>query len=430
VFEPTNWDEVILREVDTKTWAAIILLLTQPRVTSSVCSAEFDYRVSFRQCASMVDAKAKASRPNWICMLFSSSYRFEFPAHLVRLCVYTDLSCKELTQTVATAQTGTNAVSPAASSPKPAEGFVIWNWGILYSFSMPLAAFLMAHYFRALDSALLSLDNVIKPSEASDKPFTEFLAERVRSQWSSAIFPISLLLTVILALAADGRDIIAPLQSIIRPTCTRDWSTVGYTQGLHSPVWYFAFNCVAFSMEAFLGYCGIVLLLLTGGVFGTVFSYGLGSRRIVDAFRSSGTAPPPERYHPNWIWCRVRCGLEELDVVFVMFTGLSLFALVASAASIFVNVYLRHHPTTGSIVLAVGTMFFIPWSAFWIFVPYFTNFPRQLPADYKPTENPCPPPDPWPFGSEKLSWTLIVTTALFWLSILTSLLSALFSIPK
>jgi hypothetical protein len=295
---------------------------------------------------------------------------------------------------------------------------------------MPLAAFLMSHYFLALDRALLSLDDVLKPVGSSEKPFTAFLAERVRTQWSSTIFPVSLGLSVILTLVADGHDIVAPLQSsVIWPTCARDWSTVGYTQGVFPPIWYFAFNCLAFSMQAFLGYCGILVLLLTGGVFGTVFTCGLGRREIIDTFRPPGTEPAPERYRPDWVWCDVRCGLKSLDNVFLMFTGLSLVALVGSAASIFVNVYLRHHATRGSIILAVGAMFFIPWSAFWIFVPYFSTFPRALPADFKPTKTPCDRPDPWPFGGQLLAWTLIVITALFWFSLLLSLLSSLFGIP-
>jgi hypothetical protein len=326
---------------------------------------------------------------------------------------------------------GQNSGTSAASEPALADGFAIWNWGILYSFAMPLAAFLMGQYFRALDNGLLSLDSVIKPVEGAEKSFTAFLAERVRAQWSSTVFPTSLIFALVLTVFADGRDIVAPLQSsVILPSCTRDWSTVGYTQGLFAAISYFIFNCAAFAMEVFLGYCGILLLLLTGVTFGTVFRFGLASKLIVDSFRAPGTEPPPERYRPDWMWCDARCGLGGLDIVFLFFTGLSLFALVASATSIFVNVYLRHHATPGSVVLAVGTMFFIPWSAFWIFVPYFTNFPRELPADYKPTKSPCSKPDPWPFGSEKLSWTLIIITVLFWLSLLSSLLSSLFGFPK
>jgi hypothetical protein len=134
------------------------------------------------------------------------------------------------------------------------------------------------------------------------------------------------------------------------------------------------------------------------------FAYAL------DAGSNALTAEASFNIGVGWdiVWCDVRCGLKSLDNVFLMFTGLSLFALVGSSASIFVNVYLRHHATRGSIRLAVGTMFFIPWSAFWIFVPYFSTFPRALPADFKPTKTPCDPPDPWPFGSQLLAWTLIV----------------------
>jgi hypothetical protein len=345
---------------------------------------------------------------------------------------YKKISC-HATQTTVPGGTGPSSGNSTGSEPTLADGFAIWNWGFLYSFSMPLAAFMMGHYFRALDNGLLSLDGVIKPSDGSAKSFTAFLAERVQLQWSSIVFPISLVFALVLTVFADGRDIIAPLQSnVILPSCTRDWSSVGYTQGIFPALWYFAFNCAAFAMQAFLGYCGILVLSLTAVTFGTVFRFGLGSRAIVDSFRAPGTEPPPERYRPDWVWCDTRCGLGALDIVFLLFTGLSLFALVASAASIFVNVYLRHHATPGSVVLAVGTMFFIPWSAFWIFIPYFSNFPKKLPPDFEPppTREICDTPDPWPFGSERLSWTLIAITVLFWLSLLTSLLGALFGIVK
>lgn len=327
--------------------------------------------------------------------------------------------------------------------PTLAYGFSAWNWGFLYSFALPLAVSLMGLYFRVFDYALLSLDNVIKPEKQSNektndgraiqvedanKPFTVFLAERTRTLWSSIIFPISLALSLILTVVADGRDIVAPLQSrIIWPTCTRDWSTVGFTvTNASAQSWYFAFNCAAFLMQAFLGYCGILLLIMTGVVFGQVFTYGLGRRDILESFREPGTQKLPARYTPVWVWCHERCGLEKLDTVFLIFTGLSFFALVASAMSIFVNIYERHRVTHGSVVLAIGTMFLIPWSVFWVFVPYFTNFPKQLPTDFVPTTNPCNPPNPWPFGSEKMTWVLIVITSTFWFALFLALIKGLF----
>lgn len=45
----------------------------------------------------------------------------------------------------------------------PADGFSIWNWGILYFVAMPLAAFLMSVYFKSLENSLVKLDAVIKP---------------------------------------------------------------------------------------------------------------------------------------------------------------------------------------------------------------------------------------------------------------------------
>jgi hypothetical protein len=305
------------------------------------------------------------------------------------------------------------------------------NWGILYLFAMPLAAFLMGNYFRLLDNALLTLDDVIKPAGPPDEPkerFTQFLVERIRLQWSSWIFPLSLVAPILLAAIADGRDILAPLQSkAMLPSCSLDWSVVGYTTPGHvATLWYLAFNLAAWVMQVFLGYCGVLVLALTGGVLGTVFRYGLGDRVIIDAFRPPAALPAPDRYRPEWQYCKARCGLEALDVVFMLFVGLNLFALVASAISIFVNVFWRSGATPGSFMLALGTMFFIPLSFFWVFVPYFSHFPEDFPKDFVPRNTDCVKPNPWPFKSEKLSWTIIVITAGFWLFLLVVILRSLF----
>jgi hypothetical protein len=321
--------------------------------------------------------------------------------------------------------------TPAVGTGTTADGFLVENWGLLYLFAMPLAAYLMGSYFRLLDNALLTLDDVIKPEGASEglkEPFTKFLGERFRLQWSSWIFPLSLAAPILLTAIVDGRDILAPLQSkAILPSCSQDWSVLGYTTpGYATAPWYLAFNFAAWVMQGFLGYCGVLVLTLTGGVLGTVFTYGLGDREIIKLFRSPADLPSPDRYRPEWQYCKERCGLEALDVVFLLFVGLSLFALVASAISIFVNIFLRNAATPGSFVLALGTMFFIPLSFFWVFVPYFTHFPRDFPENFKQDNPPCVKPNPWPFGSEKLSWTIVGITASFWLFLLVVLLRSLF----
>jgi hypothetical protein len=352
--------------------------------------------------------------------------------------------CIAIPATVPLAAQGTPGGQQAPAEPALAYGFEAWNWGFLYSFALPLAVAVMGLYFRALDRALLSLDDVIKPQKAATrdagtetkqdsreeqtKRFTLFLTDRIRVLWPSVVFPVSLALSLLLTVVADGHDIVAPLQArLIWPTCTRDWSTVGFTTpNAAGQGWYFVFNCAAFLMQAFLGYCGILVLTLTGTVFGQVFTYGLGRRDIIETFRQPGSPQSPVRYAPEWIWCFERCGLEKLDNVFLAFTGLSFFALVASATSIFVNVYGRHHVTHGSVILAIGTMFFIPWSAFWVFIPYFTNFPRDFPPNFVPTRTPCVKPNPWPFGGEKMTWVLIAITSGFWVTLFLSLIKGLF----
>lgn len=321
--------------------------------------------------------------------------------------------------------------TPSVGTTITADGFTVANWGILYLFAMPLAAFLMGSYFRLLDNALLTLDDVIKPAgsgEDTKESFTQFLVERIRLQWSSWIFPLSFAAPIVLAVVADGRDILAPVQSqVIPPSCALDWSVVGYTTPGHpAALWYLAFNFAAWTMQVFLGYCGVLALALTGGVLGTVFRYGLGGQRVVDAFRPPAALPVPDRYCPDWKFCLPRCGLESLDFVFMMFVGLNLFALVASATSIFVNVFWRGGATPGSFILAVGTMFFIPLSVFCVFVPYFGHFPEDFPKGFVPDPDHCDKPNPWPFKSEKITWALIGFTTSVWVVLLGVILKSLF----
>lgn len=329
-------------------------------------------------------------------------------------------------KTIACASSLGAEATPGGSSVL-ADGFSVLNWGVLFLFALPLAAFLMGYYFRVIDRALGSLDKVIKPVGASDKPFTKFLAEHIRSQWSTWIFPLAVAAPVVFTIIADGRNILAPLQlRTILPSCMPDWSSVGYAaHASRSALWYFGFNLIAWTMQLFLGYCGVLVLALSGGALGTVFRYGLGKKDIIDLFRRPGDPPSPERYQPVWQYGDKRCGLGALDVVFLMFVGLGLFALVASAASIFKNVYLEHHATLGSFILAVGTMVFIPFAFFWVFAPYFSHFPADYPNNFGPEAN-SKPPNPWPFGSEKFSWTLIGITASFWFFLLGVILRSFF----
>jgi hypothetical protein len=171
--------------------------------------------------------------------------------------------------------------------------------------------FLIGYYLKLLDNALATLDDVIKPSGSGEEPkesFTQFLVERVRLHWSSWVLPLSLAAPIILALVADGCDILGPLQSqAVPPSCSSDWSAVGYTMPGHpAALWYLAFNFAAWTMQVFFGYCGARVLALTGAVLGTVFRYGLGGQRVVDVFRPPAALPVPDRYNADWKYCLPR----------------------------------------------------------------------------------------------------------------------------
>jgi hypothetical protein len=313
------------------------------------------------------------------------------------------------------------------TGPKPAVGFANSQWGLLFVLGMPGVTLLMGEYFRVLDNALQTLDRVVKPvvDGPAAKPFSSFLADRFRLEWATWIFPVSLATPVVFTIIADGRDIIAPLQSaVIRPSGEIDWSTVGYLSPSHpSPLYYFGFNLAAWMMQIFLGYCGMLLITLTGTVLGTVFRYGLAGARVTVLFQAPGAVATPEHYRPDWDYKQPRLGLDGLDWLFLFFVGLNLVALVVCAISIIVNVHFKNGADVGSAILAVASMVLLPLATFWVFMPYFSNFPDDLPEDCR-NKPEYRKPSPWPFASEKLTWTLITITGAFWVFLLYQVLNS------
>jgi len=307
-------------------------------------------------------------------------------------------------------------------------GFGNSHWGPLFLLAMPAAALLLGLYLRLLDNALQTLDRVIRPLPGpAAKPFSLFLTERFRLHWAAWIFPLSVAVPIILTVIADGRDICAPLQSpAIPPSNELDWSTLGYLARPGTPpLWYFGFNIAAWLMQIFLAYCGMLVITLTAAVLGTVFRYGLGGKRVADLFVAPGATPAPERYRPEWDFTTRRCGLEGMDWVFLFFVGLNLFALVMCTTSILVNVYLKNGADVGSSFLALASMVLLPLATFWVFSPYFSNFPEELPGNLKDRSE-YVKPSPWPFGSERLTWALITITSGLWLFLLYQVLKSMF----
>jgi hypothetical protein len=293
-------------------------------------------------------------------------------------------------------------------------GFANSQW-CLFLIALPLATFLVGYYLRRVDHSLRSLDRLIKPLDESPVCFSVFLAERFRLHWFGWIFRLSILLPLVLTIIADGEDILAPLQSPLIPvSIEHDWSNFGYQiRPPRSAFWYLAFNGAAWAMQVFLAYCGFVVVSLTATVLGTVFRYGLGGKRIIDGFRAPGTPTLPQHYEPHWDFTDKRCGLKDLDFVFLMFVGLILVINVACGVSIIWNIHLKEGADIGSAILALVTMILVPAAAFWVFMPYFGSFPPELPSQLKGKAG-YVEPSPWPFGSEKLAWMLIVAVSASW----------------
>jgi len=298
----------------------------------------------------------------------------------------------------------------------------------LFLFAMPATAFLIGYYLRVMENAFQSIDEVVIPSsEKTARRFSEFISGRLRYAWMSWIFPVSLAVPIVLTLIADGRDIIAPLRSqAISPSKEIDWSTFTYSASpKFSPLWYLGFNLLAWSMQIFLSYCAVLIILLTTFLLGMVFRHGLGGRAVAELLMPPGAQPLPEKYVPLWNFKKQRCGLEKLDVVFGVFVALIIAVLLACSVSILANVYQKKGADLGSAILAFGTVFLLPAAALWVFQPYFTNFPKSLPVELKDQPGNMEP-SPWPFGSEKVAWGTIVAAWGLWIFLVWNVLKVIF----
>jgi hypothetical protein len=310
-------------------------------------------------------------------------------------------------------------------------GFANSHWGPLFLFAMPATALLVGYYIRALENALQSIDEVVVPlSPETSRPFSDFVSGRLRYAWMSWIFPVALAAPILLTILADGRDILAPLQSPALPlSAERDWSTDGYRLHPDRALWYLLFNLAAWSMQIFVSYCAFLFLLLTTFVLGVVFRYGLGGKQVAELFVPPSVEKLPDKYGPRWDCTKRRCGLENLDMIFGFFVAIVIFILLVCSISILSNVYLKKGADLGSAILAFGMVFMLPIAVLWIFQPYFTNFPKELPAELKGKPE-YVEPNPWPFGSEKIAWGIIGVAWALWGFLAWTVVRYIFQFPK
>ena len=147
---------------------------------------------------------------------------------------------------------------------------------------------------------------------------------------------------------------------------------------------------LAFAMEFAAGYGAILMLGITAWCLGLVFYRGVGGGPIAALI-----GEPKPLYKVKWA-CTERCGLEHFDWVFFWYCLISVIALGAAALSIITKLQRFHSTDAGSWVLAITSLCFVPLSWLFVYLPYFTTFPRER-LDYCDKSH---TPNPWPFGSQ------------------------------
>jgi hypothetical protein len=298
-------------------------------------------------------------------------------------------------------------------------GFWHTHWGPLFLVLMPMGAFATGALLRNLANGTRGIDLLIRPITAGERPFSDFLAEKLDYAIRNVIRPTAVFLPLILTVIADGADIIAPLQSnVVAPSPAIDWSTQGFKTGAANAHWYLVFNLAAWVMQLFVSYAAWFIFLVHFYALGLIFHYGLGGRRLLNMFQLPGRPGWPSTYKVKWQFTDCRCGLQNLDLVFLYFVIANLLVIVACAISIYFNVYVKGGATIGSWILLIFSIALPIASGFWVFIPYFSNFPSSLPDDLSGKAG-VVEPSPWPFGSEKLTWFIIGLVSFVWMTEMT-----------
>lgn len=301
------------------------------------------------------------------------------------------------------------------------KGFLSSHWGPLFFVATPLAAILVGFLFQALDRALLSLDDVLSPTQKKFPKFSVWLGDRFRYAWGFWIFPVCILLPVALSFIADGPDIIAPLQSAtIGASADKDWSTLGYkTHPKISPLFFLIFNIMAFGLQSFIAYCGFLLLIVISYHLVIFAKHGLGQKEWKSPQYWPGLHGESIAFNINWKYYDItgRCGLFLMDRVFALYLLQILISIGIAIWSVLANESSKTGVDLGSGILIFGNLILFPVTFFWIVIPYWFYFPRRLPAGLE--EKGYTPPKPWPMGAQKLTWLSITVTWCAWIYLFT-----------
>ena len=290
------------------------------------------------------------------------------------------------------------------------------NWGPLYLVGLPFIVFFLALFFRLLESAILSVDNILIPQKTTLLPFSEKVFSSFRSSWKKYISPTCIALSIALVLAADFSDIFSPL-GLVDSKGEKDWTTYGYVVNESIPdTVYFVFNFLAFFAEGLLAYIGLITIACATYPLIVFIKKSVQNEFNETANSSLGEH---EQYKLQWKYddAHGRCGLHKLDKVFITYVGIIGVAVAMSAVSVLKNKY-----TTGidegSIILIIAVGFLFPLSFLWIILPYWIKFPTKLPSQQElPPELrgiALPDPKPWPLGSERIAWGFLTFVAGAW----------------
>ena len=250
---------------------------------------------------------------------------------------------------------------------RQAQGFDTWNWGQLYLVAMPLGAYLLGRLLGVIDGAVDSLDHVLTPAapDVDGGPkFTTYLAGRLPAPLTR-IAILAIALAVGISLAADYHYILGPLEWF--QTSNYSWSTVGFQARDISPSFYLLFNIGAFTMQAFLNYCGFYLVLSLGYILLLVNKQESGAEGDLFLFTWDYSDPT------------ARCGLHNFDKVYILFILAFLIAMMFGGVSLGTNVIRDTCIDRGNAVMVILFVIAIPVAFAMIIFPYWKGFPRSVP---------------------------------------------------
>ncbi len=280
-------------------------------------------------------------------------------------------------------------------------GYMKTHWGWQTFIFMPVAALAIGYLFRLLEKGVSSVDAIILPNTAPES-FADWLGSQLGRHWRLWIAPLSLFLIVAITFSFDYPGIFGPLIEV--PSwAQRGWGTDGYRTEHAPPVSYFLFNLAVFATQIAYGYCGFMTLFLVSFLIRIIVSEGLS--------RGEGGGGALYRVKWNYEDAKGRCGLHEMDKVFVFYVVVVLAAIGFCTISV-LGAKWEGHVDAGSAMLAVGPVLLFPAAFFWFMVPYWSSFPTALPQHLQ--KKGLAKPTPWPLASERLSWLIISIALAAW----------------